>query len=150
MVAQYELTSTAKITNGLVPHEAVLAADAQHIYILNKDSQEATFTLPYTDVKKAYAQLGQLYIKYGFGKMIVVDFITLDAGNIATTVASSTASTAYHAAQAQEAQGDIQKWLDLFSKHGIAAKQTLSPKKFIIIAAIAAAILLVYRLFGAQ
>lgn len=147
---RYEISATAKINKGVIAHEATLAGDAQNIYILDKDTQQITFTLPLSQVKKAYAQLGQLYIKYGFGKMITVNFVTLDAGNIATTVVNSTVSSTYHAAQAQEVQGDVQKWLDYFSKHDIKAKQTLSPTKFIIIVIIVSIILFAYRLFGSN
>ena len=142
----YKIQSQAKVANGLFAEQAIIAGDDQSIYIIDKDSGQVTFTLPLSKVQKAYAQLGELYIKYGFGKMIVVKFVTVDAGNVVAAAASSVASTVHHTSQASAVQGDIQKWVTFFQEKNIKAKQQLSPKKFIIIAVIAVAIIFIVRL----
>lgn len=144
----YTLTSPAKISRNLFSHQAVLAADDNGVYILDKDTGEVTFTLEYSKITKAYAQLGQLYIKYGFGKVVSVNFVAVDGGNVATTAVNSAASSLYHAKQAEDVQGEIQKWLKHFSTHDIKATQTLSPRKFIIIVIIVSILLFLYRLSG--
>lgn len=143
---KYEISSKAKITTNLIAHDAVLAADAKNVYVLKEDTNEVILTLSYDKITKAYAQLGELYIQYGFGKMIKARFVVIDAGNVATSAVSTVASGAYHAAQAEEVQDEIGKWLEHFSKHRIEAKQTLSPKKFMILVIIATIILILYRL----
>ena len=143
---KYTISSHAKITNGLIEHTAILAADDKNVHILDKSGTQVTFTLPYSKIKKAYAQLGELYISYGFGKMIRVRFVHVDAAGVAAAVVSNAASAAYATVRAQEVQGDIEQWLNHFSAKGIAAKQTLSPKKFAIIAIVVIILLAIHRM----
>ena len=139
------INSVAKVANGLFAKDAVIAADEQNIYILDKESTKIEFTLPINKIKKAYAQLGELYINYGFGKMIVVKFVTVDSSNVLSAFVSSTLSDANHIRQASSVQADVQHWLDFFGTKNIKAKQQLSPKKALIILGIGTAFLIVVR-----
>ena len=146
--SNYQLESRAKITNGLFRKSAILASDNTNIYILSPDTRNVEFTLPINKIKKAYAQLGELYIKYGFGKMMIVRFVQVGVDNLMAATVSPLMSDVVHLKQASAVQDDVKVWIQFFNDRGINAKQQLSPKKATIIIVIMATIVIVGKLLG--
>jgi hypothetical protein len=145
----YVVTSTAKIKNKLFATDSILAADNQNVYVFDLQGSTPRITIPLVEIRKANAQLGELYIKHAKGKTLVVKFTRITANTVTTNALSSAAGSLYMAKQASDMQPEMQKWIDFFASKNINSKQQLSPKKFAIGVSVAAIIIGIIQMMSA-
>ncbi len=98
-----------------------------------------------SDIKKVKVQLGTMYIYKRFNSY-AISFANQQAMSEASNSLNEVASVGAVTSVAQEAQPEIDKWLQFFENHGVKSK-SISPKVFLIVGVVVALILFIASSF---